>query len=125
MSKAQKEAVKKMAPSAYKSMLMGKLHMTKSTPKKKSDLLRWGSPTKGEKWVNLTATYITDKDKEYPCGQKGKKQKDKGLPSVCRPKVKINKQTPSPLSTELTPSQIKKAIEIKKKGERINWQLLI
>ena len=58
-------------------MLMGKLGMTKSTPSKKQDLLRWGSPTKGEKWINLTATYITDKDKEYPCGQKGKKQKPK------------------------------------------------
>ena len=39
MSKAQKDAVKSMKPSAYRSMLMGKLGMTKSSPKKKKDLL--------------------------------------------------------------------------------------
>jgi len=54
MSKAQKEAVKSMKPSAYRSMLMGKLGMTKSSPEKKKDLTRWGSPTKGEQWINLS-----------------------------------------------------------------------
>lgn len=125
MSKAQKEAVKKMKPSAYKSMLMGKLKMTKSTPSKKQDLLRWGSPTKGEKWINLTATYITDKDKEYPCGQKGKKQKQKDLPSVCRPKKRINAKTPQPLAGEISTANIIKAINKKKKSERIDWQSLV
>jgi hypothetical protein len=125
MSKAQKEAVKKMKPSAYKSMLMGKLGMTKSSPSKKQDLLRWGSPTKGEKWINLTATYITDKDKEYPCGQKGKKQKDKGLPSVCRPKKRVNAKTPTPLAGDISTQDIMKAINKKKKGERIDWQLYV
>lgn len=124
MSKAQKEAVKQMKPSAYKSMLMGKLSMTKSNAKKKQDLLRWGSPTKGEQWINLTATYITDKDKEYPCGQKGKKQKQKKMPSVCRPKKKVNEKTPKPLAGQVSTQKIKKAIAIKKKGEYIKWSEL-
>lgn len=121
MSKAEKEAVKKMDPSAYKSMLLGKLGMTKSTPKKKQDLLRWGSPNKGEKWINLTAL-LTDK-KELPCGTKGKIQKQKNLPSVCRPKRKVNEKTPK-IAKEFTKKQIKKAIEIKKQGKTINWNLL-
>jgi len=122
MSKAEKEAVKKMKPSAYKSMLMGKLNMTKSTPKKKEDLLRWGSPTKGEKWVNLSA-YLTDGKKDLPCGTKGKKQKEQNIPSVCRPSKKVNEKTPK-LAKEFTKKQIEKAIEIKKKGKRINWNEL-
>jgi len=120
MSKAEKKAVKKMKPSAYKSMLMGKLGMTKSNPEKKRDLLRWGSPTKGEKWVNLSAL-LTDK-KELACGTKGKLQKQKGIPTVCRPKKKISEKTPTPLSGQLTKKQIEKAIKIKKTGKRINWK---
>lgn len=123
MSKAEKEAVKKMKPSAYRSMLMGKLGMTKSTPKKKQDLLRWGSPTKGEKWVNLTSTYITDKDKEYSCGTKGKRQIQQNLPSVCRPSKKVSDKTPI-LAYDLSKKQIEKAIQIKKKNKRINWSKL-
>lgn len=118
-TKKQIEAVKKMKPSAYKSMQLGKLGLTYSTPKKKKDLLRWGSPTKGEEWINLTAK-LTDK-KELPCGTKGKKQKEKNLPSVCRPKYKITDKTPKPLADSVKPKQIKKAIAIKKKGEYIKW----
>jgi hypothetical protein len=122
MSKAQKDAVKSMKPSAYRSMLMGKLGMTsKSSPSKKKDLLRWGSPTKGEQWINLSAQ-LTDK-KELPCGTKGKKQKEQGLPSVCRPKKKVNQKTPQ-LAKEYSTAQIKKAIEIKKKGKTIQWSKL-
>jgi hypothetical protein len=117
-----KEKVLKMKPSAYRSMMMGKLGLTKSTPQKKKDLLRWGSATKGEKWINLTAL-ITD-NKKLPCGQKGKKQKQRNLPSVCRASVKINKKTPTPLSGNISKQQIKKAIKIKQKGERINWKNL-
>jgi hypothetical protein len=124
MSQAEIEAVKKMKPSAYRSMLMGKLGMTKSTPDKKKALERWGSPAKGEKWINLTATYITDKDKSYPCGQKGKKQIKKDLPSVCRPSVKVSDKTPKPLAQNLTKKQIEKAIEIKKKDLMIYWDKL-
>jgi hypothetical protein len=120
MSKAEKEAVKKMKPSAYKSMLMGKLNMTKSTPSKKKDLLRWGSPIKGEQWVNLTG-YLTDGKKDIACGTKGKKQGN--LPSVCRPSKKVNDKTPK-LAKEFTKKQIEKAVEIKKKGKTIQWNKL-
>ena len=119
MSKSEKEAVKKMKPSAYKSMLMGKLGMTKSTPKKKQDLLRWGSPTKGEQWLNLNALIYLGK--ELPCGQKYKGQKE---PTVCRPKKKISSETPSLLAKDFTKKQIEKAIEIKKQGKRIDWSKL-
>jgi hypothetical protein len=118
MSQAQKEAVKNMKPSAYRSMLMGKLGMTKSTPEKKKDLLRWGSANKGEKWVNLTA-YITDGKKNIPCGTKGKNQGN--LPSVCRPSVKVNEKTPKPLANELNKKQIANAVFIKKQNKRIDW----
>jgi len=121
MSKAQKKEVKARKPSAYRSMLMGKLGMTKSTPAKKKDLTRWGSPTKGEQWINLTAQ-ITDK-KELPCGTKGKKQKEQGLKSVCRPKKKVNEKTPE-IASSYSTAQIKKAIAIKQKGKRINWKEL-
>jgi len=116
MSKAQKQAVKDMKPSAYRSMLMGKLGMTEKTPKKTKDLLRWN---KLEHWLNLSAL-ITDK-KELPCGTKGKKQKEQNIPSICRPKYKINDKTPTPLAYDLTEKQIKKAIKKKNKGERIKW----
>jgi len=124
MSKAEKEAVKKMKSSAYKSMLMGKLNMNKSSPSKKQDLLRWGSANKGEMWQNLTAL-LTD-NKKLPCGTKAKKQKEQNLPSVCRPSKKVSEKTPKPLAKDLTIAQIKKAVEIKKKktNNRINWNKL-
>jgi hypothetical protein len=109
-----KEKVLKMKPSAYKSMMLGQLGLT--NPEKKKDLLRW----KKEKWINLTAL-ITD-NKKLPCGQKGKKQGN--LPSVCRASVKISDKTPKPLSSQLSKQQIKKAIEIKKKGKTIKWNEL-
>jgi hypothetical protein len=117
-----KEKVLKMKPSAYRSMLMGKLGLTKSNPEKKKDLIRWGNANKGEKWINLTAL-ITDKKKQ-PCGMKGKNQIKLNLPSVCRPSVRVNKKTPKPLASELSVQKIKKAIQIKKKGKRINWNEL-
>jgi len=119
MSKAQKEAVKNMPNSAYRSMLMGKLNMTKTSPEKKKDLLRWGSPTKGEKWINLTS-YLIDGKNNTPCGSKTKKQKELNLPTVCRPSVKVNEKTPK-LAKEFTKKQIEEAIKIKIRNERINW----
>tara|TARA_R110000868_G_scaffold322_1_gene2641 strand:+ start:192 stop:509 length:318 start_codon:yes stop_codon:yes gene_type:complete len=101
--------------SAYKSM---RLKGNKTTPEGKADLIRW----KNEKWVNLTAK-ITD-NKKLPCGTKGKKQKELKLPSICRPSVKINSKTPAPLASSYSTSQIKKAINIKKKGQIINWNKL-
>jgi hypothetical protein len=100
--------------SAYKSM---KTKGNKTTLQEKADLIRWGN----EKWVNLTAK-LTD-NKTLACGTKGTKQKQLNLPSVCRPSVKVNNKTPT-LDTSYTKTQIKKAIEIKKKGQTINWSNL-
>ena len=97
--------------SAYSSM---KLKNNKTTPQETRDLIRWGN----EKWINLTAL-ITD-GKKLACGNKGKKQKELNLPSVCRPSIKISKATPS-LASSYSKEQIKKAIKIKKKGEVIKW----
>ena len=117
MSKSEIEAIKKMKPSAYRSMLMGKLGMTEKTPKKTNDLLRWNQL---EQWLNLNA--LIDINKELPCGTKYKGQKE---PTVCRPKNKISDQTPKPLAYDLTKQQIKKAINIKKQGKRIDWSKLV
>jgi len=105
-------------PSAYRSMKLAKLGLTKPTTKaNRGALLDWTR----QKWLNLTAL-LTDK-KELACGTKGKKQKELGLPSVCRPSVRTNKKTPM-LAKEFSNKQIKKAIELKKKGKRINWSEL-
>jgi hypothetical protein len=105
-------------PSAYRSMKLAKLGLTKPTTKaNRGALLDWTR----QKWLNLTAL-LTDK-KELACGTKGKKQKELGLPSVCRPSVRTNKKTPM-LAKEFSNKQIKKAIELKKKGKRINWKEL-
>jgi len=110
----------KQKPSAYKSMRLGKLGLTKpTTAKNKGKLIQW----KKELWENLTAR-LTDGDKFYNCGTKGKKQIEKDLPSVCRPSKRINKSTPQPLSNELSNKQVMTAIKKKKKGERIDWQSL-
>jgi hypothetical protein len=105
-----------MKPSAYRSARMSKLKLSEKKDKN-NNLNRWFK----EKWGNLTATRITDKDKFYNCGTKGKKQKELGLPSVCRPSVKISEKTPKPLSENLTDKQIKKAIKIKEKNKVIIW----
>jgi hypothetical protein len=103
-------------PSAYRSMQLAKLGLSKPTNKdNKGALIRW---TK-ENWVNLNA--LKDMGIYIPCGKKYKGQTE---PTVCRPKKKVNNKTPSPLADDLTKRQIEKAIEIKKKGQRINWQQL-
>lgn len=113
-----KEKVLKMKPSAYKSMMLSRFGLSKSTPEKKKDLIRW----KNEKWQNLTAR-ITDNEFKA-CGAKGKKQKKLNLPSICRASVVISKKTPKPLAKNVSDRQIKKAINIKKKGKRIDWKKL-
>ena len=101
-------------PSAYRSMQLGKLGLTKPTTKEnKGALIRW---TK-EKWLNLNA--LNDKHIILPCGHKYTGQIE---PTVCRPSKRISEKTPKPLAKELTSKQIKKAIEIKKKGKRVNWK---
>jgi hypothetical protein len=102
-------------PSAYRSMKLSKLGLSKPTTKdNRGALLDWTR----ERWQNLTAL-LTD-DAFYECGTKGKKQKELGLPSVCRPTIRINDKTPK-LAQEFTEKQIRQAIEIKKKMQRINW----
>jgi hypothetical protein len=111
-----KQTIKSFRPSAYKSMQISHLGLSKSVSKQnKGALQRWVN----EKWLNLNA--LRDKNIEIPCGQKYKGQTE---PTVCRPKIKINKHTPKPLVKKLTNKQITKAIKIKKTGKRINWTLL-
>ena len=113
-----KEAVKNMKPSAYRSMMMKKFSLNKSVPslEKKNDLIRW----KNERWINLTAR-LTD-NKELPCGKKGSRQG--AVPSVCRPKIKVNDKTPTPLADDINIKQLQKAIKIKTAGKRIMWKSL-
>jgi len=109
MSKAEKY-------SAYKSMRLASEGKTKPTTKaNKGALKRWTD----EKWINLNA--LKDKGIELACGTKYKGQKE---PTVCRPKKKVNEKTPKPLAKDLSKKQIEKAVEIKKKGKRINWSKL-
>lgn len=101
--------------SAYRSMRLAQKGLSKPTTKaNRGALLDWSRA----KWQNLTAL-LTD-DAFYECGTKGKKQKELGLPSVCRPTIRINDKTPM-LAQEFTERQIRQAIEIKKKMQRINW----
>jgi hypothetical protein len=108
-----KQQVKAQKPSAYKSMQLSRLGLSKPTTKEnKGALMRWS----GEKWLNLNA--LKDKGIEIPCGQKYKGQKE---PTVCRPKKRVNEKTPKPLAKDLTKAQIEAAIKIKKKGKTIQW----
>jgi len=113
--------------SAYKSMFLlskyeelgGRIN---KEAKKKSGTERWNK----EAWKNLTpfATGEIKKIKDLTaCGERTKKQIKSKLPSICRPTKKINNKTPT-LAQEYTKSQIKKALEIKKKGKTINWKEL-
>lgn len=97
-------------------MLLGKYNKTNTTPEKKADLLRWN---KGEKWRNLTPLTLGD-PKFYECGKKSKEQQQKNLPSICRPTITVNKDTPM-LASNYNLKQLKKAVSIKKRGGRIIW----
>ena len=122
--KAKKMADEKFEKhSAYKSMYLVKEYERlggKINPKLKKDRLSiWNK----EQWKNLTpyALGLTNNKFEFACGDAPKKQKK--IPSICRPTKKINKDTTS-LAQEFTKKQIIKALEIKKKGKRINWDKL-
>jgi len=110
--KKNEETYKK--PSAYASASLVKTYkqMGGRIKDKETDpsLKRW---FKTENWVNLTpfAEGIGGK-KQYKCGEKAKGQK---APSVCRPAKK---------ATQFSKSQIKKAVDIKSKGKRIDWSKL-
>ena len=99
--------------SAYRSMKLSKLGLSKPVNKKNKDnLLRWTR----ENWINLNA--LVDKGIELPCGTKYKNQLS---PTVCRPSIKISDKTPK-IASEFTEKQIRKAIEIKKSNNRVNWK---
>lgn len=123
MSQNKIQKILDMPPSAYRSMLMGKYNLTKSTPEKRNDLLRWGKPNEGEEWINLTAKLIDPDKPNLPCGKKSKKQVQLKLPSVCRPSRRVNSKTPE-LANKYTDSQILKAILLKMNNTRINWKNL-
>jgi hypothetical protein len=117
-SKVGNGNIQDQKPSAYKSMQLAKLGLTTpTTAKNRGKLIQW----KRELWENLTAR-LTDGDKFYNCGTKGKIQIEKDLPSVCRPSKRVNKSTPTPLAKDITEKQIEKGIKIKQKGQRINWK---
>lgn len=101
--------------SAYKSMAIA---MEGKTKNKDGNLKRWIN----EKWQNLTPLTLGD-NKFYECGKKSKEQIKKNIPSVCRPSKKISKETPK-IAKNFNKTQIKKAIEIKKKGKYIKWEKL-
>lgn len=111
--------------SAYKSMYLletykklgGKIN---SKLKKNSGTDKWNK----EEWKNLTP-YILGKVKSIKdspaCGERHKLQGNN--PSICRPTRTINKETPK-LAQQYNKTQIKKALEIKRKGKRIFWNKL-
>jgi hypothetical protein len=101
-------------PSAYRSMRFGQ--KKSGNDETESRLLAWTLAD----WTNLTAL-LTD-DQKLPCGKKGKKQLEMNLPTVCRPTRK-NADTPL-LAKDFSEAQIRKAIEIKKQGKRIDWNKL-
>jgi len=108
--------------SAYKSMDLVKTYKRMGgridKSKKKGGTDKWNK----EQWKNLTGVAlgkmsIADAPK---CGNKYKGQKE---PSICRPTKKIDEKTPV-LAQSYSRSQLKKALEIKKKGKTINWKNL-
>ncbi len=105
-----------MKPSAYRSMNLVKEGKAKTSG---TGLRRW----RDEKWRNLTPISLGDK-KFYECGTKSQEQEKMGLPSVCRPSIRVSGKTTTPLARDITPEQLKKAISIKKRGETISWKSL-
>jgi len=108
--------------SAYKSMYINKEYKKaggKVKSDKKDNLSRW----RRERWVNLSGVALgKTKLKNAPeCGIKDKNQGKN--PSICRPSVKVNKDTPK-LAQNFSKSQLKKALDIKKKNKRIEWEKL-
>jgi len=118
MDNEKLKQIMKQKPSAYRSMHIARLRGETSNKtnknKNENDLQKWIL----EKWVNLNALI---KGYNLPCG---KKYPGQTTPTVCRPSIKIDNKTPTPLSGELTNKQIKKAIKIKQSGKRITWKEL-
>jgi len=107
-----------MKHSAYKSMSIAKERKSEGEIRDDRRLKRWIR----EKWRNLTPLTLND-HRFYECGEKSKDQLARGLPSVCRPTIKISKQTPK-LAKSFSIKQIKKAVKLKQRGNRIYWNTL-
>jgi hypothetical protein len=109
-----------MPNSAYKSMRLSQLGLSKPTTKKNTGALKkW----KDELWLNLNA-YM--RGIISPCGKKVKQQGNE--PTVCRPRYdKSDKthKTPRPLAEQLSKKDIIDAIKQKEMGKRINWKKYI
>jgi hypothetical protein len=109
-----------MPNSAYKSMRLSQLGLSKPTTKKNTGALKkW----KDESWLNLNA-YM--RGIISPCGKKVKEQGNE--PTVCRPRYdKSDKKhkTPRPLAEQLSKKDIIDAIKQKEMGKRINWKKYI
>jgi hypothetical protein len=106
--------------SAYKSMALVKKYKELGGKIDDSNKKNGTNTWLKEKWLNLTPYAegdIKNKSKSPPCGIKGVKQKG---PSICRP----SKGKSKILVKDLNKTQIKKALEIKKKGKRITWKKL-
>lgn len=109
-----------MPHSAYKSMRLSQLGLSKPTTKSNKGALKaW----KDEQWLNLNSLL---RGKITPCGKKIKEQGNE--PTVCRPRydksTKTHK-TPRPLAEQLRKEDIIDAIKRKQLGERINWKKYI
>lgn len=103
---------------AYKSMMKRKLNPGSPTVSNKGGLTRWVN----EKWCNLTPLLLGD-NKFYACGNKSNDQKKLGLPSICRPTVRVSDKTPV-LAKEFSYTQLKRALKIKIEGKTIQWKYL-
>lgn len=111
-------AYKSLATINYYKEMGGKINP--KAKKKGMGVKKWLK----EDWRNLTPYVIGNvkKIKDAPkCGNKGSSQGKN--PSICRPYKKIDSTTPV-LATKYTKAQMKKALELKKQGKRIIWNIL-
>jgi hypothetical protein len=101
-------------PSAYSSMWIVREYKSRGgTYEESSKTSKGTTQWRRENWVNLTPFSEGKGGKNsYACGEKAKNQAG---PSVCRPKA---------AAAKFTKTQIKKAVEIKKDGKRIDWSNL-
>jgi hypothetical protein len=99
-------------------MHLAKRRKSKGQVRNENGLKRWIK----EKWRNVTPLSLGD-NAFYECGKKSKKQRQLHLPSVCRPTKKISNKTPR-LARTFTQKQIKKAVKIKSRGDRVYWNTL-
>tara|TARA_Y100000114_G_C11665376_1_gene281112 strand:+ start:408 stop:806 length:399 start_codon:yes stop_codon:yes gene_type:complete len=122
-AKARKEVFKEYEkPSAYRSMALIKKYKELGgrvdESKKRGGTDLWLE----EKWKNLTPYVeglVPSISKAPVCG---KRHPDQKAPSICRPTIK--KKGTTSLAQDFTKAQMKKALDIKKKGGVIKWNFL-